>query len=194
MTINLMVDSGAYTAWKKYTRLNIHDYIRLILANEPFIPHYFNLDIIPGSPGRRGPPEQIEQAAEESYRNQQLMKAAGLHPIPVFHPGERFHWLKMYLNDGELLIGLSIKSGPYQAMSWLTDCFKIIEKYPAVKVHGLGTVSVPILHRFPFRIGQLRHAVEAIAGWANRRTAVQPRWCARLLHAASTRECHRSGV
>ena len=58
---------------------------------------YVNLDSIPAKKTL----EAREAAARQSYKNQQVMKEAGLHPIPVFHQGENWLWLEKMLKDGE---------------------------------------------------------------------------------------------
>ena len=145
--MKIIVDSGAYTAWKTGDSINLADYISFIKTNSHLIDSYINLDIIPSRSEWRT--KYIERAAQQSYDNQQRMKAAGLSPIPVFHPGEDFDRLKRYLADGEPKIALSVKGNQYKAMKWLDDCFTIIGTHP-VRVHGLGTNSVAILHEHPF--------------------------------------------
>jgi hypothetical protein len=141
--IKVMLDSGAYSSWTKGVIINPDDYIEYIKSNQHLLDGFINLDKIPRSVG------MANRAAKQSYQNQQKMKRAGLSPIPVFHPGEDFDWLKRYLTNREPRIALSVKGNQYEAMDWLDDCFTIIGKRP-VRVHALGTNSGAILHQFAF--------------------------------------------
>ena len=59
----------------------------------PWLSVYANLDVIPGRSDRVRTTADAEVSAEQSYRNLQIMKDAGLKPLPVFHHGEHFRWL-----------------------------------------------------------------------------------------------------
>src|SRR4051812_44347063 len=84
--MSILLDSGAYSAWTKGVVIDLPSYIQFIKKHRRMLAGYVNLDVIPGQDGRRPHDrEQIEAAARASYRNLQLMRDAGLTPIPVFH-------------------------------------------------------------------------------------------------------------
>ena len=106
--MDILLDSGAFSAWSLGERIDLSAYIGFVRANKDLIYRSINLDKIPGDFGiREWRPEEIEAAAAASYANQQKMKGAGLNPIPVFHQDEHFRWLEKYLADDEDYICLS---------------------------------------------------------------------------------------
>jgi hypothetical protein len=105
--IELFLDSGAYTAWTKGQTIDVRDYIKFVREAEPWIAIYANLDVIPGGSDRVRTTADAEASAAQSVRNLQIMKDAGLKPLPVFHQGEHFRWLDRMLVDGEDYIGIS---------------------------------------------------------------------------------------
>lgn len=158
MKIRLMLDSGAYSAWKRGEEINIYDYIDYIKRNLDWIEQYVNLDVIPGKPGSSPTQEDVENSAKQSYKNLQIMKDAGLHPLPVFHQDERFYWLERLLDDGEDYIGLSpqedmigwLGKPPHE---WLDKSFTFVtdeEGNPFVKTHGFGVTKIQLLKRYPW--------------------------------------------
>jgi hypothetical protein len=148
----IMLDSGAYSAWKRGREIDLAAYIGFVKYNAPHVDHYISLDVIPGRNGQRDrSPEAVECAAQQSYRNHCAMKDAGLHPIPVFHMDERFEWLERMITDGEKYIALSpsLRAHRKEIQRWLRFCFKHVP--PRVKVHGLGVTSAALLGRWRHR-------------------------------------------
>ena len=84
--IELMVDFGAYSAFKLDGKVDLDDYIEFVKRNKEWIAHHISLDQIPGS---RHNEREIERAADISYRQHRVMKRAGLSSIPVLHENER---------------------------------------------------------------------------------------------------------
>lgn len=153
--VELLLDSGAYSVWTRGKTINIRSYIGFIRDHAELIGHYANLDVVPGSPNRKCTASELAKAAKESYRNLQIMKDAGLRPIPVFHQGENFTWLEKLIDDGEEYIGLGGLLGVTirQRIDWLDQCFTLLtdaKGRPLLKVHGFGTTSFAILKRYPW--------------------------------------------
>jgi hypothetical protein len=153
--IKVMLDSGAYTAWRDGKSIDVNDYIKFIKCCEPFLHSYVNLDVIPARPGGARTIEETKASAAKSYANLQTMKDAGLRPLPVFHQGEEVGWLEKMLQDGEEYIGLATaKNMPWHVQQqWLDVIFAAITDragYPLVKIHGFGIARVDWLKRFPF--------------------------------------------
>jgi hypothetical protein len=153
--MDILLDSGAFSAFNRGEPINLDDYIGFVKANKDLIHRYVNLDVIPGNFGsREWRPEEIEAKAADSYANHQKMKDAGLNPMPVFHQDEKLRWLEKYAADGEDYICLSPSQSARrrEKLSWLRICFKILSSQgrPLVRTHGLGETSALICHEFPF--------------------------------------------
>jgi hypothetical protein len=161
MKLNLkliMIDSGAFSAWKKGEKISLGNYIAYLKRNAAFINTCVCLDTIPGFVlGEKGVcdrnPRTIEAAAKESYENQQKMKAEGLSPIPVFHMDEKFVWLDRYRDDNEGYIGLSPSTfaKTKEIMPWLDECFARLKAVDRpVKTHCYGNTTWEIASSYPW--------------------------------------------
>jgi hypothetical protein len=159
--IRLFLDSGAFTAWTKGQTIDVRDYIKFVREAEPWLAIYANLDVIPGSADRVRTTADTEASAAQSYRNLQIMKDAGLKPLPVFHHGEHFRWLERMLKDGEIGVSTA-KNLPHDVGGrWLGDFFREVSDKrgrPLIRVHGFGEAHVRVLRRYAF------YSVDS-AGW-----------------------------
>ncbi len=154
-TVDLMLDSGAFSAWNRGTPIDLNKYIGYLKANKHLLHSYISLDIIPGESGSAGRRNRqlkdYEVAARGSYENHQKMRAEGLSPIPVFHQGESYSWLERMLKDGEAYISLS----PFKDVNlktrqrWLDRTFAIL-KGSKVKTHGLSATHYIIMRDYPW--------------------------------------------
>lgn len=154
VNLELMLDSGAFSAWTRAQSISVYDYIEFI----KYYGHLFNsvvsLDVIPGEYGKRKTQKDIQTALEQSYENHLIMKDAGLKPIPIFHQYEDMSYLERMIEDGEDYIGIS-PTGDNISMNlrWFENVFNVItdsDGYPIVKTHGFGVTSIPIMLRFPW--------------------------------------------
>src|ERR1700677_2471910 len=108
LNLSIALDSGAFSSWRRGIDLPLKDYTAYCKANKEHAAMYVNMDCIPGENGLMDHSQSsIEKSAAKSYENLQIMKAAGLRPVPVFHQGETFNWLDKMLEDGETYIGIS---------------------------------------------------------------------------------------
>lgn len=153
--VRLLLDSGAYSAWVQKSPIDIKEYISFIKRNEKWLWNYVSLDVIPGSFDAKRELSHVEEAAKQSYKNHQIMKDAGLRPIPVHHGGEDIKDLEKLLKDGEEYIGVSpFKDWTYGRQArWLDDIFNVITDkngYPFVKVHGFGVTQNELIRRYPW--------------------------------------------
>jgi hypothetical protein len=154
--VNLLLDSGAFSAWSRGEEIDIKKYIRYLRDNEKLLWNYVTLDKIPGEFGKRdNSQEEVERSASQSYKNQQRMKDAGLRPVPVFHQGERLHWLQKYLEDNEPYIGLSASKFVRidEQQRWLDSVFNLLtddKGHPYVKTHGFALTSFTHLTAYPW--------------------------------------------
>lgn len=152
MNISIMLDSGAFWAWRRGRVIDLLQYIAYIKANQEHLANYVALDVIPGRMGQRAyDAEAIEAAAKASHRNLQIMKDAGLSPIPVFHQGERFNYLERLISDGETYIGISphLRAKHNEIRLWLNEVFAILASCN-VKTHGLGVTSSQLIKSYPW--------------------------------------------
>jgi len=139
--IELILDSGAFTAFNKKETIRIGDYEEYLQENKCWLKNYFNLDVL--------------SDGEKSFINWIHLKANGLKPIPVFHIGTDEKYLKEYLKTEDY-----IAIGAIADMSTskrLVSLERIWEDYltdkkgfPKVKVHGFGLTSIRVMKRYPW--------------------------------------------
>lgn len=187
---DLIVDSGAFSAYSQGAEIDLGKYCEFIetnrdlagMANVTFV----NLDHIDL--------DEPEQAAQAGFKNFQFMRNRGLDPMPVYHIGENIDWLKRYLDLGCSYVGLgcALRSGPrcddFYAQCWehLASC----SGKPLVRVHAFGESRTAALLRYPWA------SADAFT-WGNKRKYDKPpetsaeaaeyaydpaRRCARLEH------------
>lgn len=153
---NILLDSGAFSIWKRGLEFPLNDYIEYCHRHKDNVDAYVALDALPGENGMMDHSQAaIEKSASKSYENLQIMKAAGLSPVPVFHQGERFEWLDKMLQDGETYIGISpyLRSHQSEIIHWMDKCYSRItdaKGRPYVKTHGFGVTACNLCTRYPF--------------------------------------------
>jgi hypothetical protein len=150
----ILLDCGAFGAFRRGETLDVRSYVSFIQRNKHLIDQYVSLDVIPGKAGNReSNRDAIEAASRASYKNHQIMKDAGLSPIPVFHQDERFYWVEKLIDDGEHYVGISpyLKSGP-DTIRWLDKVFNTLNTRdgPIVRTHGFGLTSAQLCVRYPW--------------------------------------------
>ncbi len=149
------LDSGAFSAWSRGTKIDIDEYVAFIKANIDLIEVYACLDAIPGAPGRTATVSERIEAAETTWRNYLYMVNEGLDPLPVFHYGEDFKYLERMLDHGCSYIGIGGLVGipALNRRHWLDRVFTRItddDGMPIIKTHGFGMTSVPLIFRYPW--------------------------------------------
>jgi hypothetical protein len=134
--VKLILDSGAWSAWRQKKPIDFNKYCDHIKRNEEWIYFYVNLDHIePGNPQR---------SAEMSFANLKAMRTQGLDPMPVFHAHEDISWLYRMLDLGCTRIGLAgLSLGSH---AHLVDT----KGNPIIKVHALGEGRFDCLTRYPW--------------------------------------------
>jgi hypothetical protein len=141
MTTQLMLDSGAWSAYTQKTTIKIGDYIDYIRRRKRYLEIYFNLDVIGDG--------------ENSYNNWVHMRANGLEPIPVYHIGTPESFLENYLEHCDhIAIGAIADMSTEKRMEslnriwveYLTDS----KGFPKVKVHGFGLTSIRVMKSYPW--------------------------------------------
>lgn len=139
----IFLDSGAFPAYHRGIDINIQDYINFVKKFQRYFAYYANLDVI-GDPAA-------------SYKNQQIMEAAGLRPIPCYHFGEDEKWLRKYIDGGHNYIslgGFMLVSNASDLIAWLDHIFSkhICDStgMPVIKAHGFGLTAPYMLCRYPW--------------------------------------------
>ena len=133
--IRLLIDSGAFTAWKQNKEIQVEDYANWI-NNLPINPwRYFALDVIGN--------------ALKTQKNFDWMYAQNMKPTPVFQRGEDWSRLKEYHQTSDLVgIGVGVKSKAYK--NYLREVMNHTDEIP---VHWLGVTMPPwIAYYKPFSV------------------------------------------
>lgn len=144
--LNLMLDSGAFSAFTQKTEVNLKEYTDFCVANKQYISQVVNLDMInPGQP---------EAAAAAGMENFLYMKSKGVDAMPVYHAREPQRYLDQMidLTDYIGLSGTSLVS-PVEDKAWhhLTWAY-ITDRHglPVVKTHSFGNTSDYMALNFPW--------------------------------------------
>lgn len=150
-----MLDSGAFSAWNCGKEIDLDHYIAFIRHHAEHLDYYVALDVIPGAFGRTPTPAEVEVSAQKSWDNLLYMQAEGLNPIPVFHMGEQFKWLRRMVEHGIEYIGISPANDRTtdKKRIWLDRVFDEItdaEGKPLVKTHAFGVTAIDLLIRYPW--------------------------------------------
>lgn len=127
----IMLDSGAYTAFTKGRNVALFDYIRYIEENAEYISRYVALDVIGYS------------FATMCYFD--IMRNIGLSPIPVFHYGDNEAVMDHYVFYGckDIALGNTVYIRDKNVVAaW---CKVVKEYYPDLRFHLLGSSSAKIL-------------------------------------------------
>lgn len=164
---NIIIDSGAFSAWNKGDVVNIDKYISYCHAAlcDPKLKEknirVVNLDVIPGKKGetkkltssvKQEDKKLIDQAAEAGYENMMFFKENGITPIHVFHQGESMHWLDKMLKETDY-IGISPANDVHQSQKllWIDKTFSYLEKNNIkVDTHGFAVWSSTIILNYPW--------------------------------------------
>lgn len=119
----------------------LENYIEWLLNNKHNLEMYVSLDIIFN--------------AKASWEMQKYMESCGLMPVPVFHQGEDWKYLKRYVDNYEYigLGGLAQNASARSYIRFADEAFKIIcdsRGRPKVKVHGFAMTSAQLMKRYPW--------------------------------------------
>lgn len=127
----ILLDSGAYSAFTKGKHVNVLDYIEYIRANRDYIAKYISLDVIGD--------------AKTTVLLWGLMQGLGLNPIPVLHYGDPIKLLELYSVVGApVALGGTVPIRDKRVVAaW---CAEVKRQYPDTELHLLGSNSKAILH------------------------------------------------
>lgn len=152
----IMLDSGAFTAWTKGQEITldhlIRDYSTLIDEfgfdiNKIWL---INLDKIPAEPGRDPTPTELREAIQISDANyHKLVDVFGDRIIPVFHQGEDESRLEEVCNMARYIcVSPRNDLGEAFRRTWASE---VHSKLPdGVRTHGLATTGHPMMATVPW--------------------------------------------
>jgi len=153
--VNLMLDSGAFSAWRQQKPINLKEYAKYLEHNYDIVDTAINLDVIPGEWGKTRTLVEVDYAAEQGFKNFLQLKNCGFDTVPVFHQGERLYWLEKMLGEGCEYIGLAPinRAGSISKRHWLDKVFTFLcgsKGFPEVKVHGFAVTATSLMIRYPW--------------------------------------------
>lgn len=130
-TPEIMLDSGAYSAFTKGKNVSILDYLKYIEENAEHISRYVALDVI-----------------GDAYTTKvffEVMRHKGFSPIPVFHYGDDLGLMHYYLCNGSGIVALGNTVGIQDKETVARWCADLHERFPNVSLHLLGSSSTKIM-------------------------------------------------
>jgi len=154
---NIILDSGAFTAWTKKVNIDIDEYAKFVLEYIDHLDYVVGLDVIPAEFGRKPTVTEIEESASMGWNNYQYLLGKGIPKeklIHVFHQGENFKWLERMVEEIPY-IGLSPANDRTtgEKKKWLDQCMKYVTNengMPKVKFHGFAVTAFELVKRYPW--------------------------------------------
>ena len=139
--VPILVDCGAYGAWKRGTTITLEPYIEACHAVACAVDSYAALDVI-GDPNA-------------TARNLARMLEAGLSPIATVHHGTDIAELQRLLDDERVdYIGLGglVGKSRQRRTAWLDPVWSALvhhRRWP-IRVHGWGITDQALMKRYPW--------------------------------------------
>ena len=136
---DIILDSGAYSAFQKKVELKLETYVDFVKKNQHLVNHVVGLDVI--------------KDPSQSMENFDKMRSEGLNVIPTFHAGSDVSYLKEYCKKADYIaIGgvVYLKFSLRLLFNYLQNLLDIIPKDK--KVHIFGTTNFDLLFRYGDRV------------------------------------------
>lgn len=129
-TPEIMLDSGAWSAYNSGQLINLEEYLEYIQANRSHIGYYVSLDAIFNS--------------DRSFSTWEIMREKGFDPIPVFHFKENEDYLKKYIEYSKIVClgGTVPERNKHKVAEWVR---LLCWEYPEIDFHLLGSSSRKII-------------------------------------------------
>lgn len=150
----MMLDSGAFTAWSKGKKVELQDLIATYQDVMKLIPSHvqvwlINLDVIPGSPGVTAGDEEIAQAIKTSDENfKVLTREFGNIVLPVFHQNESESRMFEVADMADYICVSPRNDLPEKSrLEWSNYVHR---KLPGKKTHGLAATGENMLRQVPW--------------------------------------------
>lgn len=157
---NIMIDSGAFTAWTKDIEIDVDEYIKFINKWDKYVTLFGQIDVIPAKGSTTA---ERNECCKKTWENFLYMYERLNNPqklLYTYHCGEPIEWLQQALewrdSQGRKLdyiaIGGLVGRSTTLRDEFLTQAFTTIKasSNPNVKVHGFGVTSMKIWKKFPF--------------------------------------------
>lgn len=128
--LRILIDSGAFTAWKAGTTISVDDYCKFIEALPVKPWRYFTLDVV-GDP-------------KGTVQNYEIMLKRGFKPVPIFTRGEDPSHLDEYYKTSDV-VGIGGLVGTDKNKGFVKG---IMKKVNGRKVHWLGFTNLAFLKVF----------------------------------------------
>jgi len=152
--VEIMLDSGAFTAWNKGKVIElaplIQIYGELIESYEHGLRKVWliNLDKIPGQRGRTASSEEIDDAIRESDANYEILFSHfGNRVLPVFHQNESKERLHEVCGMADYIcVSPRNDVAEKYRISWAAEVHTLLAKETKkIKTHGLATTGMHML-------------------------------------------------
>lgn len=160
---DVMVDSGAFTAWNKgkpVTLDQLMDFHKEVLDTygdkHDFV--FIALDIIPGERGRMPTEQDVIEAMRESYDNFLYMQERTPRPIlPVYHSGEPQEYRdKLLQHTNYICLSMNQNMSEKNRIRWAAEA-----QVEGVQMHGLAATGRRMVKYVDW------HTVDS-AGWCKK--------------------------
>lgn len=153
--VRLMLDSGAYSCWRKGEVLDVERYGEFILEHKDYVNQVVNLDVIPGEFGRVPSAYEVEKSADQGHGNLLKLREMGIEAMPVFHQGESLSYLEQMLQEKFDYIGISPANDrtTKQKRAWLDEVFEYLcgsKGFPSAKTHAFGVTALDLVDEYPW--------------------------------------------
>jgi len=152
----ILIDSGAFPAYKRGVEINLDEYISFLNQLGDYKGYAIELDKIPGRPKHITTHEDILEAVEISWNNYLYMIEKCKYPekiIPVFHRGEpikELHKIIDYNPPSNYIAVAPMAGAPVSVKKkWLIQIFEEIKasNNPDIKIHVLGMQTIDFLNK-----------------------------------------------
>lgn len=157
---DIMIDSGAFTAWSKQIDLDVDKYLAWINKWDKYITNFGQIDVIPPKDATY---KEINECCKKTWDNYLYMTERMNSPkklLYTFHYGEPYKWLRQALEyrdkEGKpieyMAIGGLVGRTTRERKTFLEACFALIQNSsnPNIKVHGFGVSSKKMWTHFGF--------------------------------------------
>ena len=153
-----LLDSGAYSAWKAESAIDLDEYVQYIQTAPPLFKYVVNVDVIPGSWGEIPSQAEIDKSAERGWENYWYLckKLAPLKitPLHTYHQGESTRWLTKLMDEaGYFCVSPANDRTASQKAAWLDEIMPMLtdaKGRPIRKWHGLGVTTLSLIRRYPW--------------------------------------------
>jgi len=134
---DVFADSGGFSAMTQGVEIDWREYAKWINKWSHLFTVYANLDVI--------------DDADATIENQKRLEDVGLHPLPVFHTGESWHYLEAYLERYQYIaLGgmVPYMTSPKVIMPWLIKAFRLAGNKAVY--HGFGATAWTVVKSLPW--------------------------------------------